>query len=362
MGIIRLSFEYLRAKYLSIFPNQTVDEGDSNFQNLNFIAGVADEAQQNTLLIESLNNPYAQTGDLLVKTLGKFGYTPLGGYSAKVRVSIEKQDGNFVGESFNINYLETNDYRAVCIAQEEQGNILLLDIQTDAPAEISFLQDVIVTYTGSLTVGEVSNISLIFSGRVAEGDIDFRTRALTEAITPNRFRLATSYSNAFLEPFPALLINTDNSYSLIFSRSSVITSEKLIFLYLNLNNQVPVRSNLTDEFRQFELDFKNNVTVTFGINIYGTVNLQILVYLKTGTSEADKNKVIALLKSYSYTPTDDTPIYSSDVISSLENVGISVVSGISFVYNGLTNISLTSQGYNDFILDSEDPIIVQEGN
>ncbi len=362
MGITRLGFEYLRDWYLRIFPTQTVDEGDQNFQDLNFMAEVADESYQKKLKIEGFNNPYAQTGDLLVKTTAKFGWSPLLGYVARVRISIPIQEVDFVGEPFTITAYE-KDFTAICIAKENSDTVSFLDLETQEPCEFLFLQDLTIAYTGTLPIGEISNLLLLFGGRLPEGDIAFRTRFLSEAITPNQFRLSQSYENLFLEPMPSIIVSHSGDYSLVYPRNSNITQDKLVYLYIGFNNKVPVRSDATEEFIEYELDFSNNVKVTFGVNIYGVVTLQVLVYVQPNITQEDKDKITELLINYSYTPTVNSPIYGKDIIDSLEEAGITSVLAISFVYNGLTHISLTSQGYKDFILDATNPvIIIEEGN
>lgn len=357
MAIIKLSYPWLKEQYLKVFPDQNIQEGSTIYQMLNYISAVSDRNLDNILESISKSNLYTLVGDDLVNALGKLGYVRLEGYKAKIRIAIDAEQGQYVGEPFSIIQNDIS-YDAICYSQEESSDLILLNIETVNPVELIFLSNLDIEYKGNLDIKNIQKISLLFSGRLRESDIAFRERVLIQAPIPHMYRFLVNYENIFLEPAPEITYLSDGNYNLFYPDNNV-SEDQLFYLYIGLNNTVPTQSNLTGDFVERELKVNDNVFIKFGYNIYGEVSLQLLVYLKNNVDQDEKNKIIELLKSYSYTPTITTPIYSSDIISHLESLGINSVSNISFLYNNLTNLQLSFQDKKRFKLLSSNPIIFQ---
>lgn len=360
MAIIRLPFSWIKDQYISIFPDIDFRPGGDNYQTIEFLSMIAERNLENILEASSKMNLYFLVGDDLVVALTKLGYSRSEGFKARIRISIAGDPNDFIGEPFSITQ-DTIVYTATCVAQESSGSLILLDLETDDPALLVFIDQLEVQYTGTLTVNDLQKIALLFGGRLREGEIAYRERVLALAPTPNRFKFNTLYENMYYDPSPEISYLPNGEYNLFFPKAGVEIS-KLLFIYVSLNNITPTRSLQTETFIEEQLQLTDDVSVTFGYNVYGEVNLQILVYLKAGATEDDKAKITEILKTYSYTPTVDTPIYSDDIIRNLQSLGISSISNITFLYNGLTNLQLSFQDKQVFKLDTITPIIFQTGD
>lgn len=357
MAIIKLTFPWIKDQYLAIFPDVDFREGGTNYQTIEYFSIIAERNLDNVLEANSKSNLYSLVGDDLVNALLKLGYTRSEGYKAKVRIAIAGEANDFVGESFTI-VQDSIEHKATCIAQTISSNLMVLDIETEAPALIVFIDQIEVQYTGSLPVESLQKIAVTFQGRLRESEQEYRDRVFESALLPNRFKLDSFYENKYYYPFPEIVYLQDGEYNLFFPERQT-DLDRLFFIYLGLNNTTPTRSTQTETFIEEDIKLTSDITVKFGYNIYGEVIMQMLVYLKKGATQGDMDKITEVLRSYPLTPTLDNPIYSDDIIRDLESVGIYTVSNISFFYNTITNLQLSFQDKKIFKLDDVTPIIFQ---